>query len=267
MATRSSRTGARDKGGPRREPIDPADVEAAAQRLGIEQLHPEQEHVLDGVFAGRDVLMVLPTGFGKSACYQIPSMILPQPVVVISPLLALMRDQEEKSDQRFFDIYEYEASSYERELIYQMLIDRAPSAVVVHLAEELGEARSDGLGPYLEARQLLGQRRYALALPLLREAAQRGLPSVRLERELGRLQGVTLFALERYAESAEVWKARTGISRASDAESQRWLERIEYAGNEKVTDKNLAKQTGLEPGGAVDPYAVPLLPSSSAGPF
>ena len=96
MAARSSRTGAREKGGSRREPIDPADVEAAAQRLGIEQLHPEQEHVLDGVFAGRDVLMVLPTGFGKSACYQIPSMVLPQPVLVISPLLALMRDQEEK---------------------------------------------------------------------------------------------------------------------------------------------------------------------------
>ena len=120
-------------------------------------------------------------------------------------------------------------SDSERELIYQMLIDRAPSAVVVHLAEELGEARSDGLGPYLEARQLLGQRRYALGLPLLREAAQRGLPSVRLERELVRLHGVTLFALKRYAESAEVWKARTGISRASDAESGRWLERIEYA--------------------------------------
>jgi len=96
MAALSSRTGAREKGGSRRESIDPADVEAAAQRLGIEQLHPEQEHVLDGVFAGRDVLMVLPTGFGKSACYQIPSMVLPQPVLVISPLLALMRDQEEK---------------------------------------------------------------------------------------------------------------------------------------------------------------------------
>ena len=39
---------------------------------------------------------MLPTGFGKSACYQIPSMILPKPVVLISPLLALLRDQHEK---------------------------------------------------------------------------------------------------------------------------------------------------------------------------
>jgi ATP-dependent DNA helicase RecQ len=68
----------------------------AAQRLGIEQLRPEQERVIADVVAGRDVLMILPTGFGKSACYQIPSLLLPKPVLVISPLLALLRDQHEK---------------------------------------------------------------------------------------------------------------------------------------------------------------------------
>ena len=74
------------------------DVEdpSAAQRLGIETLHPEQEQVIADVQAGRDVLMVLPTGFGKSACYQIPSMLLPRPVVVISPLLSLLQDQQQK---------------------------------------------------------------------------------------------------------------------------------------------------------------------------
>jgi ATP-dependent DNA helicase RecQ len=74
----------------------PETVRAGALRLGIQRLHPEQKRVLDEVLSGRDVLMVLPTGFGKSACYQIPSMILPKPVLVISPLLALMRDQSEK---------------------------------------------------------------------------------------------------------------------------------------------------------------------------
>jgi len=77
----------------------PEAVRAAALRLGIQRLHPEQKRVLDEVLAGHDVLMVLPTGFGKSACYQIPSMILPKPVLVISPLLALMRDQSEKLAQ------------------------------------------------------------------------------------------------------------------------------------------------------------------------
>ena len=76
------------------EPQTP--IEAAARRLGIARLYPEQERVLETALAGRDVLVVLPTGFGKSACYQVPSMVLPKPVVLISPLLALLRDQHEK---------------------------------------------------------------------------------------------------------------------------------------------------------------------------
>ena len=72
----------------------------AALRLGIERLRPEQEQVIGEVLAGRDALMILPTGFGKSACYQIPSLLLPRPVLVISPLLALMRDQHVKLEAR-----------------------------------------------------------------------------------------------------------------------------------------------------------------------
>lgn len=78
----------------------PAPVRDAARRLGIRQLHPEQEEVLREVLGGRDVLVVLPTGYGKSACYQIPSMLLERPVVLVSPLLALLRDQEEKLRSR-----------------------------------------------------------------------------------------------------------------------------------------------------------------------
>ncbi|MGH7786739.1 MAG: RecQ family ATP-dependent DNA helicase, partial [Candidatus Binatia bacterium] len=71
-------------------------LELAARRLGITRLYPEQEAVIASVLGGHDTMVVLPTGFGKSACYQIPSMLLPKPVVVISPLLALLRDQHEK---------------------------------------------------------------------------------------------------------------------------------------------------------------------------
>lgn len=74
----------------------PLAVEEAARRIGIERLYPEQQQVVGAVTAGRDVLMVLPTGFGKSACYQVPAMVLPRPVVVVSPLLALLEDQHGK---------------------------------------------------------------------------------------------------------------------------------------------------------------------------
>jgi ATP-dependent DNA helicase RecQ len=71
-------------------------VASAATRLGIAELCPEQDQAIDALLAKRDVLVVLPTGFGKSACYQIPSLVLRQPVVWISPLLALLRDQQEE---------------------------------------------------------------------------------------------------------------------------------------------------------------------------
>ena len=77
-----------------------SEIDLAARRLGIQQLYPEQQRVIEAVLAGREVLVVLPTGFGKSACYQIPSMVLPKPVVLISPLLALLRDQHEKLVKR-----------------------------------------------------------------------------------------------------------------------------------------------------------------------
>jgi len=92
---RRRRTGGR---GAAARPVDgpSGEVEKAARRLGIARLYPEQERVITHVTQGSDVLVVLPTGFGKSACYQVPSMTLDKPVVLISPLLALLRDQHEK---------------------------------------------------------------------------------------------------------------------------------------------------------------------------
>lgn len=86
--------GARDNGTAGGESLTP--VDRGARRLGIQRLYSEQERVIADALAGRDALVVLPTGFGKSACYQIPSMVLERPVVLISPLLALLRDQHEK---------------------------------------------------------------------------------------------------------------------------------------------------------------------------
>jgi len=71
-------------------------VELAARRLGLNRLYPEQQRIISEATNGHDVLVVLPTGFGKSACYQIPSMTLPKPVVLCSPLLALLEDQHTK---------------------------------------------------------------------------------------------------------------------------------------------------------------------------
>jgi ATP-dependent DNA helicase RecQ len=71
-------------------------LEQAARRLGINRLYSEQQRIIAEATSGHDVLVVLPTGYGKSACYQIPSMTLPKPVVLCSPLLALLEDQHTK---------------------------------------------------------------------------------------------------------------------------------------------------------------------------
>src|SRR5437016_7007001 len=71
----------------------------ARQRFGIGRLHREQERAIASVLAGKDVLLILPTGGGKSLCYQLPSLLLPRPTVVVSPLLALLEDQYLKMQQ------------------------------------------------------------------------------------------------------------------------------------------------------------------------
>lgn len=70
----------------------------ARRRFGVERLRPGQREVLEAVFAGRDAVALMPTGAGKSLCYQLPSLFLPKAVVVVSPLLALMEDQKDKAE-------------------------------------------------------------------------------------------------------------------------------------------------------------------------
>ncbi|WP_410169443.1 DEAD/DEAH box helicase, partial [Actinacidiphila rubida] len=65
----------------------------ARRVFGWERLRPAQLVAMKGVMKGRDVLAVMPTGAGKSAIYQVPAALLDGPVVVVSPLIALQRDQ------------------------------------------------------------------------------------------------------------------------------------------------------------------------------
>ncbi|WP_205472695.1 ATP-dependent DNA helicase RecQ [Nocardioides sp. SYSU D00038] len=74
--------------------MDAAEATAVAHEVfGHDGLHPEQARVVAALLEGRDVLLVAPTGAGKSLCYQLPGVLLGGCTLVVSPLLALQRDQ------------------------------------------------------------------------------------------------------------------------------------------------------------------------------
>src|SRR4051794_397832 len=70
------------------------------ERFGLERFRPGQREVIENVLTGRDVLCVMPTGGGKSLCYQLPALLLSGPTLVVSPLIALMKDQVDALTER-----------------------------------------------------------------------------------------------------------------------------------------------------------------------
>ncbi|URM89129.1 ATP-dependent DNA helicase [Streptomyces sp. MRC013] len=91
----------------------------AAEVFGWEELRPGQLAAMEAVAAGRDTLAVMPTGAGKSAVYQVAALLLPGPTVVVSPLIALQRDQ-----------------------IAGLLARDAPDAVAVNSSQSAGETEA-----------------------------------------------------------------------------------------------------------------------------
>ncbi len=76
------------------------DLHAALNRFGLEEFRKGQQEVISHIIAGHDCLCVMPTGGGKSLCYQLPSLVRPGLTIVVSPLIALMKDQVDSLSNR-----------------------------------------------------------------------------------------------------------------------------------------------------------------------
>jgi ATP-dependent DNA helicase RecQ len=74
--------------------------EALRRYFGFREFLDGQELVMSGILSGRDTLVIMPTGGGKSLCYQLPAMVMEGVTVVVSPLIALMKDQVDALERR-----------------------------------------------------------------------------------------------------------------------------------------------------------------------
>src|SRR5579863_7457308 len=66
---------------------------ALKTHFGYNEFRPNQREIVSAILEGKDVIAILPTGAGKSICYQLPALLKPGLTVVISPLISLMQDQ------------------------------------------------------------------------------------------------------------------------------------------------------------------------------
>jgi ATP-dependent DNA helicase RecQ len=76
----------------------------AARRFGVRRFRPGQRDLIEAALGGRDALGILPTGGGKSLPYQLAALYLPRPVIVVSPLISLMEDQQQKAEAARIDV-------------------------------------------------------------------------------------------------------------------------------------------------------------------
>jgi ATP-dependent DNA helicase RecQ len=112
------------------------------ETFGFSTFRPGQEQALEAVGASRDTLVIMPTGSGKSLCYQIPALVLPGVTLVVSPLIALMKDQVDGLRLRGVPVTFINSSLEIAEQLKRLDNLRAGSYKLVYVAPERFRSRA-----------------------------------------------------------------------------------------------------------------------------
>lgn len=133
----------------RRNRVGPDQWKAVAARLGIQNVRPEQEAAILSVISGKDTMAILPTGFGKSLIYQVAGLVMDRPTVVISPLIALIQDQERSLRKKGAPVMRIDSTlkAAERRAAYERLA-RGGRLIILTTPETLTSPKT---APYFEA--------------------------------------------------------------------------------------------------------------------
>jgi ATP-dependent DNA helicase RecQ len=109
---------------------------ALKKYYGYDSFREGQEPIIDNILSGRDILAVMPTGAGKSICYQIPAILSPGITLVISPLISLMKDQVGALNQNGITAAYLNSSLTPRQ--YRLALDRAAAGAykIIYVAPE-----------------------------------------------------------------------------------------------------------------------------------
>jgi len=110
--------------------------EGLVRHFGLSEFRPGQAEVISSVLSGRNTVVVMPTGAGKSLCYQLPALLLPGVTLVVSPLIALMKDQVEQLSAKGIPATFINSSLSELERAERMRRLRAREYKLVYVAPE-----------------------------------------------------------------------------------------------------------------------------------
>ena len=104
--------------------------------FGYAEFREGQETLIDGILSGRDVLGIMPTGAGKSICYQVPALLFPGITLVISPLISLMKDQVQALNQAGVHAAYINSSLSESQISKALRLAAAGQYKIIYVAPE-----------------------------------------------------------------------------------------------------------------------------------
>ena len=104
--------------------------------FGYDSFRPGQEEIIDQILAGRDALAIMPTGAGKSLCYQVPALMLSGITIVISPLISLMMDQVKALNEAGIHAAYINSSLTENQVAKALQFAKAGRYKIVYVAPE-----------------------------------------------------------------------------------------------------------------------------------